>query len=273
MNGRFFHLTIVAFCFILASCQKEPDLPIQPPEIPEAPQYYVLDNPKILKPETIDALGSTLVEHDRLTGEQIMVGVFRTLGGQDLTEKTRQIFTKWRVGQRGKDNGILLAIFLREEKAKLYTGLGLASVISESVIQEILSRIHVRHQIGLAGPSLERSLPEATYRILRALNSPLLQGEKIPDTRIAGFLQAGQESHDPDEEEEEAILEHSWVLFLLLGVCLTTFIFFVLLSREAYFTAEGWYRLPPWKAIKTLRLNPLKTRKQNDKLGGTSGNW
>src|SRR4051794_34047311 len=85
-------------------------------EIPRAPYYYLLDQSNALDQRSMRAMESLLVEHDRLTGEQFMVAIFDKIESDDLAEWTRQIFRKWRVGQRGQDNGLLLVISLKNKK-------------------------------------------------------------------------------------------------------------------------------------------------------------
>src|SRR4051812_11604358 len=82
--------------------------------IPAPPSYYVLDEPHILSERTTQALQALLIEHDRATNEQFLVAIFNSLDGEDLNDYTNRVFQTWKIGQRGQDNGVLLAIFYKD---------------------------------------------------------------------------------------------------------------------------------------------------------------
>ena len=122
--------------------------------------------------------------HDRLTGEQFLIGIFKSLENQDLNEQTHRVFLSWKVGQRGQDNGVLLALYLARPKARIETGVGLASILTDSVAAEIASGIRIDQ-------SNDKSFAEAIYRILDVLGSPLIQSGKADQLlRSGGLIEA-----------------------------------------------------------------------------------
>ena len=122
---------------IYGGCNTRPT-DIQAP-IPPAPRNLVWSDS--LQPRTFQALQSALIEHDRLTGQQINIGIFKSLEGAEIEKRTHQIFLHWKLGSHGLGNGILLALFVKENQARMELGFGLSPLISDSVSQEIASKI------------------------------------------------------------------------------------------------------------------------------------
>jgi uncharacterized protein len=106
--------------------------------LPPAPEYYVLDEPGALDAGTTHALRTLLVEHDHLTGEQVVVAIFRGLDGEDLVAWTAKVFQAWGIGKRGKDNGVLLALYWQDRQARLEVGYGLEPLLTDARSKRVL---------------------------------------------------------------------------------------------------------------------------------------
>ncbi len=244
---------IALFNFI--GCKPEKMSPPDP--IPERPNSYVFDELHILSPKMLRLLESLLIEHDHLTGEQCLIGIFKTLGNQSLEDRTHQIFLKWKIKKRDTGKGLLLAIYLEQKKTKLEAGLGLSSILTDSVSNAITSKIQVKKSNSLFYLG---SLRECIFEILELLNSPVIQSGKTPI-----FLQ----------EEDFPSAQIEWPpLFLFFGAVLLLLTLFHLLSREAHFTKDSWFRPSLWKSIKNrcILKNHDSNHRANDR-GGTVGQW
>jgi uncharacterized membrane protein YgcG len=230
--------------------------------VPPVPYYYILDEPAVLDQTTLHSVESLLVEHDRLTGEQFMVGIFDEIPAAELKNWTHEIFKKWRIGQRGQDNGILLVISLKNQKAAMEAGLGLDSVITGAKSKEFLSASLEKELKNLP---ISLALKKETYRVLEALSSPLIQSGKADDLIRNG------------DGTTYASVSGSWIVLFILGLILLLAVLNEILSREAHFTANGWFR--PSTASLVLyffsgHLSFLRWKKnQPEAPGGTSGSW
>src|SRR4051812_9014827 len=87
-----------------------------PPAPFGAPEYYVLDESSSLSPGIRASLQRLLTEHDHLNDEQVILAIFSSAEGEDPAAFTRRVFDEWKVGNRGKDNGTLLALFQKEKQ-------------------------------------------------------------------------------------------------------------------------------------------------------------
>lgn len=147
--------------------------------IPPPPHRYVLDEVGVLSLSTTESLNRLFAQHERATGgEQVVFALFKSLGDEDLVLRTNQIFKSWGIGQKGKDNGVLLALYWKEHQIRLEVGYGLEPLLTDAISKRILSEKVV--------PALKRDQPGealklAAIDILTVLKSPVLQSSEAKE--------------------------------------------------------------------------------------------
>ena len=181
--------------------------------IPPAPEYYVLDEPGLLTPQQQKALATMLIEHDDATGEQIVVAVFKTLGGEAATSRTHEIFEQWQVGKRGQDNGDS-ALYAKEHTARIEAGYGLDTRMGDAEIRKILHdflvpELHAGHAFRALGLSM--------LEILRSLESPLIETGRAEELLQIGGLQGSL------KPVTRGPTPGSWWLYVLFGAAFADF--------------------------------------------------
>ena len=136
------------------------------------PTGYVNDFAQVLDPSTRAALEQRLAAYDRTTGNQIAIAIFNNLGGQPIEDFTVRLEEAWKVGKRGKDNGVLLVVALQERQVRIEVGYGLEGKITDAdagaIIRDIIAPAfragqygqgldaavtQIMHLIGTAGPA------------------------------------------------------------------------------------------------------------------------
>jgi len=81
-----------------------------------------------------------LEEFERATSSQIVVAVFPKLNtSSSMEDFTQRIATSWQVGQKDKNNGAVLFIFLAEHKMRIEVGYGLEGVLPDAICKRIIS--------------------------------------------------------------------------------------------------------------------------------------
>src|SRR6478752_733150 len=93
-------------------------------ELPQKPPLYVFDPAKALSSSALKALETLVIEHERLTGQQILVALWPPEKKMDLTQKTKQAFKKWNVGY-SRENGLLFALSIDPPEASIEVGFSL----------------------------------------------------------------------------------------------------------------------------------------------------
>jgi len=103
----------------------------EPPAIPPAP---VVDLAGILKPEAKNHLNGMLRELERKTGAEFVILTVSSLDGEGIEPFTLRMAERWKLGKKGKDNGMLLTIALKDKKYRFDTGYGLESILPDSFL-------------------------------------------------------------------------------------------------------------------------------------------
>jgi len=123
---------------------------------PDKPANYVTDIADVLSEEQESALNAKCKAFEDSTSSQIFVYTAPSLEGQDMTVLCQEIFTKWEIGQAGKDNGLLIAVFPDNREFRIHTGYGLEGVLPDILtkkIQDETMRPHFKKQDYFTGIS------------------------------------------------------------------------------------------------------------------------
>lgn len=106
--------------------------------IPVKPTNYINDYANVLSPTTTQSLDVRLQRFEQQTSNQIAVAIFPSLENEDLENFTIALEKQWKIGQKNKDNGILLVIFIKEHKMRIEVGYGLEESISDALAGNII---------------------------------------------------------------------------------------------------------------------------------------
>lgn len=136
MRIRRFMAEAATFLFV-AMMVMSPVLAKEMP-VPEKPSLYVKDDAGVLNVEQKDDLDEMLKKYDKETGNQIAVLLIRTTGDESIEKYSYRVATAWGVGQKGKDNGILITIATEDRKDRIEVGKGLESEVTDSRAGRIL---------------------------------------------------------------------------------------------------------------------------------------
>jgi uncharacterized protein len=92
----------------------------------------VNDYAGILSPAAEANLERELKAHEDSTTNQIAVLTVASLEGENLEETANRVFNAWGLGQRGKDNGVLLLVAVNDRKLRIEVGNGLEGVLTDA---------------------------------------------------------------------------------------------------------------------------------------------
>ena len=94
---------------------------------------YALDVPKLdrrvtdlaglLTSDQTRALESKLQDLERTDSTQVAVLIIPSLEGEPLEDYSERVATAWRLGQKGRDNGALLLLAMKERKVRVEVGI------------------------------------------------------------------------------------------------------------------------------------------------------
>src|SRR5512134_2369789 len=98
----------------------------------------VVDNAEILSTATRDRLTSTLKAHEDRTTNQIAVLTVRSLQGDGIEDFAVRVFEAWKLGQKGKDNGVLLIVAPNDRRMRIEVGYGLEGTLTDAIAARII---------------------------------------------------------------------------------------------------------------------------------------
>jgi len=102
----------------------------------------VNDYAGILSSQTIFDLENQLKEHEKKTSDQVAILTVADLEGQSIEEYSIKVAETWKLGQKDKDNGVLLLISRDDRKLRIEVGDGLEGVLTDAASSQI-----IRHEI------------------------------------------------------------------------------------------------------------------------------
>ncbi|GAA4043894.1 hypothetical protein GCM10022409_32470 [Hymenobacter glaciei] len=105
------------------------------------PFKFVNDQASLMAPADAKKLDSGLRRYADNTGTQIVVVTVPSLGGRSVADYARALGTAWGVGQRDKNNGIVVLVGAQEHKVSIQPGSGLQSVVTPEVTSRIINEM------------------------------------------------------------------------------------------------------------------------------------
>ncbi len=130
MNLRYKTIPLVAaaFLFLFLSLPAKGATP--PP--PARPANYVVDLAGIIDPADEQGLNNYLRELEVKTTAQLVVLTIQSLDGQSIEGFSIDQAEKWGLGQKDKDNGILLTVSTGDRRYRIEVGYGLEGLLPDS---------------------------------------------------------------------------------------------------------------------------------------------
>ena len=101
----------------------------------------VVDNAEILKPATRERVAALAKAHEDKTTDQIAVLTVTTLGGESIEEYASRVFAAWKLGQKGKDNGVLVVVAPKDHKMRIEVGYGLEGTLPDVAASRIIRNV------------------------------------------------------------------------------------------------------------------------------------
>ncbi len=106
--------------------------------VPELWGIRVHDDANALNQETVDQLEKELKAYEDSTSNQIAILIVHSLDGDVLENYSLRVAEKWNLGQKGKDNGVLLLIAVDDHKMRIEVGQGLEGKLTDAQSNRII---------------------------------------------------------------------------------------------------------------------------------------
>ncbi|WP_243630064.1 TPM domain-containing protein [Taibaiella soli] len=120
-------------CSFNVLAQADNELPPRP-----EPPHLVNDLAHILTPDQVQQLEDKLVEYDKTSSTQIAIVTLESIGVYEPAEYGTALFKKWKIGNEGKNNGVLVLAAVKDHKINITTGYGLEGALPDAVCGRII---------------------------------------------------------------------------------------------------------------------------------------
>jgi uncharacterized protein len=98
----------------------------------------VVDEANILSQGARDRITASAKAHEAATTNQVVVLTVQTIGGVSVEEYAVKVFESWKLGQKGKDNGVLVVVVPQDHKMRIEVGYGLEGTLPDGAAGEII---------------------------------------------------------------------------------------------------------------------------------------
>jgi uncharacterized protein len=185
-------------------------------EVPHL-QGRVTDNAKILSPEARDRISSLLKAHETRTTNQVAVLTVPGLDGENIESFAVRVFEEWKLGRRGKDNGVLVVIASQDRRMRIEVGYGLEGNLTDLKAGRIIRNIMTPR---FKANDFDGGVTRGVRAIIAQLEDP---NAKLPEDDPASSESGSSFLKGPDLPIVERILIGCFVfgligLFTIIGV-------------------------------------------------------
>jgi len=102
---------------------------------------HVVDNANILSIDQRNNLENILKNHENNTSNQIVIVTIKTLNDKPIEEYALELGRYWKIGQKEKNNGVILLVSMKEHKIRIEVGYGLEGSLTDKISHEIIEYI------------------------------------------------------------------------------------------------------------------------------------
>ena len=179
MKRMLIALTLFCSFFALVACSEN--------KIADKPENSaVYDQAKVLSKETIKKIDKMNEEADN-TDKKLKIGVYimEDLNDKDLEDTSLEISRKWKIGDKGTDNGVLLFLAINDKKSRLEVSDNLATRLTDIQSKAILDNMKPK----LRSKDYDGAVLDAVKSITDANNGKKIKSENsVSSNDMAGRI-------------------------------------------------------------------------------------
>jgi uncharacterized protein len=141
----------------------------------------IVDQANVLSPETRSALEPKLADLDTKSGIQLVVATVASLGGEEIEPYANELFRTWKLGEKAKNNGVLLLVAPNEHRVWIEVGYGLEGTLTDALSKVIIvNAITPRFKAGDFSGGVTRGVDD----IITVLTTDSSEWQKRPSLRL-----------------------------------------------------------------------------------------
>ncbi|MFH1613080.1 MAG: TPM domain-containing protein [bacterium] len=104
------------------------------------PSGFVNDFAKVLNETSKNEIEVFLQQFEKDTTTEFVVVTVQSISPYESKEYAVKLFQEWKIGKKGKDNGLLMLLAIKEKRIEIEIGYGLEGIITDGLSGEILDK-------------------------------------------------------------------------------------------------------------------------------------
>lgn len=191
--------------------------------IPSAPSkdIYLADFAKMVDPEDRQQILDIGKDLDTSYGAQVVVVTVDTLDGQDIESYANDLFRKWGIGNKEKDNGVLLLIAKEDRKFRIEVGYGLEGAITDGYAGSVLDGMKGDFRSGKFSSAIMVAYGKLSQKVYEEYGA-------TPPEKVAAVVKTSASADTAKAAEDEELTWWEMLLGVPIGLGLIAFFFWLL---------------------------------------------
>ncbi len=144
----------------------------------------VVDNGGFLSSASQARLSQQLEAHENATGNQVVVATVADLQGYPIEQYGYQLGRYWGIGEKDKNNGVILLIARAERKIRIEVGYGLEGILTDAISSNI---IHTIIEPAFKKGQFEKGINTGVTAIIDALGGKYVANKPVKSTKSNKF--------------------------------------------------------------------------------------
>jgi uncharacterized protein len=127
------------------------------------------------------AIEAKLADLETKSGIQLVVATVSSLDGQEVEPYANELFRTWKLGEKTKNNGVLLLVAPNERRVRIEVGYGLEGTLTDALSQVIIANaITPRFKTGDYAGGITRGVDD----IITVLTTDASEWQQRPSLRL-----------------------------------------------------------------------------------------
>lgn len=216
---------VITVCVLPAIAQGTPDV-VEPTE-----QFYVADYADVIDEATERIIFEESAKLCDETGAQVVVVTVDFIGESTIEEYARALFNKWGIGDKDKNNGVLLLMVIGEENYWCVQGRGLEDSLPTSSIKDMLD-------LCLEPDFAKHDYSRGAYLFHSAVCVKLRKIEHEAEERHKRYLELWEKLEKEQQAEKRRrfwnnVWEDIKFVFAIIVLAFFAFIFIILFKPDS----------------------------------------
>lgn len=179
-----------------------------PPKPPASSGIYVQDYAEVISAPVHSYLQNLGRQLDQKTTAQLAVVTVKSLNGSPLEEYSLKLLRDWGIGNKEKNNGVLLLVSTGDRKSRIEVGYGLEGALTDSLTGQIQDQYMIPYfRKGNYEEGIARGYEALALRIAKEYNVQLAVSGF--NNHSPGTVKAGADGQSTEALFEKALKEQN----------------------------------------------------------------